>query len=846
MASGSSGIMRRFSPHSRAGSLLLTAALLAGVLAATVGAGYSASRPELDSPGAYLAKRESVVYVNAVSGDVEAEAIALAQDGHPTEIVTLADGRVAVVDTRTNQVWVLDPGMMAPQGPPADHPDPEPEPDATEDPEDAKDIVLVPAPDSGYVGSGDVVTQIDEQGRPSNPVRLPGKIVGDGVPDPVEGIWVRLENGEVAHVVKDEVRHRVPGRSVEALTVADGRPIGVTESGELLEVSARPLRRLDTEPVPHGDGVLLGSARGAGRWVLVLDTEERILVAVDARTGARREFAGLPTEDPGNLGQPVQAGDRAYLPDYDRHLLYVRDLRTGRSLGDIEVPGESATFSLEVRSGRVWANDQFDRGAVTVGKDGVATITDKGEAPGLSDTHGLGNADVEDKPAESPDTERPTGSEPPPPSRPTGSEPPPPSPGPSDREPAPTVEVPAIEPGTGVAEACERIRAAGLTCIPVAVGTDGRADTVATDPVEPPAGTRVPKASRVLVRHYGPTAVPDVVGQYRTAACDLIKGAKLVCVPRPREDTAPTPQDLDVVKEQTPGNGEEASTGDEVVVSYYDKALLADYSNQASTTACGALTQTYPTVRCQVVEGATEQATGKPAGVVYEQQPAPGGVVRSGQMVTLTVVKGSPYRVPNVVGMTPEAACAAVAPLGCDLRADRVHRDYLVHAQEPPPGTPMDGGAVVIHYPTHRAVVLSLYKADNGEPVYILRQKGFPGERYNQWEADLGWGYADQTSQPGAIHPLYDHFCANNNAANKCLGYRYNHYVSTKDQIYHPEWKVQGAPSVLDCGPDMVKIFRVMDRPEGDSGPVHTYKVVREPEQQSWPWNEPLGCLWPL
>ena len=839
MASGSSGIMRRFSPHSRAASLLLTAALLAGVLAATIGAGYSASRPELDTPGAYLAKLESIVYVNGVSGDVEAEAIALAQGDHPTEIVTLADGRVAVVDTRTNQVWVLDPGMMAPQGPPVDHPDPAPkpaeEPKDAKDAKDAKDIVLVPAPDSGYVGSGDVVTRIDEQGRPSNPVRLPGKIVGDGVPDAVEGIWVRTENGDVAHVVKDEVRRLVRGRSIEALTVAEGQPIAVTETGELLRVAERPLRRIDTEPVPHGDGVLLGSAKGPGRWVLVLDTEERVLVAVDPRTGAQREFADLPAEDSGKLGQPVQAGNRAYVPDYGRHLLYVRDLRTGRSLDDIEVPGDSPTFSLEVRSGQVWANDQFDRGAVTVDKDGHETITDKGDAPGLSDTHGLGDADDQDEPTESPDPDQPTQSEPPP------------SPGPSDTEPAPMVEVPAIEPGTELDEACERIRAADLTCAPVGVGTDGRANTVATDPVEPPAGTRVPKSSRVIVRHYGPTAVPDVVGQHSDAACGLIEGAKLACVRMPREDTAPIPQDLDVVKEQTPGNGAEASTGDEVVVSYHDKALLADYSGQGSTTVCGALEETYRTVQCQVVEGASEQVTGKPAGVVYEQQPPPGAVVRSTELVTLTVVKGSPYRVPNVVGMRPEAACAAVAPLACDPRADLVHRDYLVHAQEPAAGTPMDGGAVVVHYPTYPAVVLSLYRADNGDPVFLLRQKGFPGDRYNQWVADLGWGYADQTLQPGAIHKLYDHFCANNNAANKCLGYEYNHYVSGKDGIYHPDWKVQGAPSVLDCQPGMVPIYRGMNRPGGVTGPIHKYRVITEAELPAWEWHEELlGCLWPL
>lgn len=843
MRPNGSRIVFRVLPRGRSASLLLVAALLAGVLAATIGAGYSASRPELDAPGAYLAKRDSLVYVNAVSGEVEAEARALAQGDHPTEIVTLADGRVAVVDKKTNQVWVLDAGMLTPQGPPADHPDPEPASDAGKAP--GTDVVLVPAPDSGYVASGDVVTRIDERGRPSDPVRLPGKVVGGAVPDAVEGIWVCTDKGDVAHVVGGKVRRVVTGRAVRALTVADGRPVGITESGELLEVSAQPLRRIDTAEVPHGDGVLLGSVKGPGRWVLVLDTAKRRLVAVDARTGARRVFTGLPAKDPARLGQPVQAGDLAYVPDYERHLLYVRDLRSGRSLPDIEVPGESPTFALEVRSGRVWANDQLDRGAVTVGQDGVVTVTDKGAAPGLSDTSGLGAKDEKapEEPARPSDPGKPE--RPPETEKPTSQAPPPPSP----EQQAPTVTVPAVEPGTAVAEACERVRAAKLTCVPVAAGSGGRANTVTDEPLEPPAGTRVPESSRVVVRHHGPTAVPDVVGQYREAACQLLQGAKLSCVPRPREDVAPTPQDLDVVKEQTPGSGDDASPGDSVVIAYHDTASLADYGGQAGDQACAALTQTYRGVRCQVVEGPTEQATGKPAGVVDSQQPPPGGTVRLDETVTLTVVKGSPYRVPDVRNLPPETACAVLAQqaLACDQRADQLHRDYVVHAQEPAPGTPVDGGAVVIHYPAHRAVILSLYAADNGDPVFILRQKGMPGERYNRWVADLGWGYPDQTVQPGVIHQLYDHFCANNDANNKCLGYSFNHYVSVKDTVHHPEWKVQGAPSALAvCQPGMTPIYRGMNRPEGPTGPVHKYRVITEAEKGGWEWLEPLGCLWPL
>ena len=65
-----------------------------------------------------MAKGNTVAYVNGESGRVEAEARALAAGETKLETVTLSDGRVAVVDNETDQVWLVDTATMAPQGAP--------------------------------------------------------------------------------------------------------------------------------------------------------------------------------------------------------------------------------------------------------------------------------------------------------------------------------------------------------------------------------------------------------------------------------------------------------------------------------------------------------------------------------------------------------------------------------------------------------------------------------------------------------------------------------------------------------------------------------------------------------
>jgi beta-lactam-binding protein with PASTA domain len=831
--------VRWIAPHSRTSGVLLVCALLAGVLVATIGAGYTASRSLLDSGGAVLAKGGDLVYANPETGKIEAEARGLAKGKNAIEIVTLADGQVAVVDTPANKVWLVDPGTMRPKGP-IDLPD-TPEPNS---PSQDKPIVLG-APDSGYLGSGDVVAQIDQDGKQVAQAKLPARLTGPAVPDPVEGIWVLVEDGQVVHAVRGEIRDKdtVPAdRQVEHLTIADGHPIGVTAAGDLLDLSARPLRRIVDEPVPAGRDVVVGSASGAGRWILAVDPHQGRMAAVDVHTGTSRTFDDLPDH---KLGQPVQVGDRVYIPDYTKHLLHVIDIGLDRRLEPIKVPGKAPTFALEVLADRVWANDQSDQRVRVIHGDGSSELIDTGDGRGLSDT---------EKPNEPPAQEPDRANEPEPP-RPPQDRPSPPNPEPKPApapipQPAPKVAVPSIAPGTPIDQACRQIQQVGLECVPVAVGDGGGTDTVIDqEPTDPPAGTPVPKRYRVVVRHYGPTAVPDVVGQYTDNACKLLTDARLKCAKQPRPDVAPRPEDLDVVKDQTPAVNTKTPTGADVTIGYFDKAPMYDYAGQTGAEACAAFKQTYRTIGCQVVEGATEQQQpGKSPGVVYAQQPAAGAIVQMGDStsstvptVTFTVVKGSPYRVPDVRNQSPENACAILAQngLGCDARPDQIARNRVVTAQDTPPGTPLDGGTIVIHYAPYEPVPLRIYQRTNGDPVYVLRRDGYVNPDYAIDRGVIGYGYEAGTPQPYTA-PLFGHWCVGN--PTKCLGFDRNHYVSRGGAVFHPGWEAQteaGALRVIaTCGTGMVNIYRVLKKPGGR----HEYSIQTAPVPDVY--NENLGCLW--
>lgn len=842
--------------------MVLIGAVVVAMFAASVGVGYTVSRPLNDNGGAVLAKGNTVAYVNGESGRVEAEARALVSGETAFETVTLSDGRVAVVDNESKQVWVVDTATMAPQGAPITR--------GTgsagagrNNPED--DLTVVAGPQHSYLvdpGKG-TVEEIDPKGAASSPMQVPGGATKIAVPDGADGVWVLNNDRMVVHVRGGQVQREVDsGGRIDHLTMADGGPIAVTDSGELLRIGTDPLLRIPGEPVPHGLNVVVGSPKGAGRWILIVDRRAGELVVVDPRTGTRRVFSDLPPSGPKhNLGAPVVVGDTVYIPDHAAHTVYVRNAATGEARRDIEVPGTSPTISLEVHGEKVWANDQKDQRAVVIGPDGYPRPVDKGTGAGLTDTT---NPAVPASNSPSPKPMSPVSGLVPPVSVPaapvsvpavpageTGRPPslpvavdPEPEPAPDEPRVPEQVTVPDIRSGTGKDDACRQIEEAELLCSAVAAGSDGPTDEVID--TDPPGGTRVSPGHRVLVRHYGPTTVPDVIGRFTADACRAIEASGLSCASEPNPEPAASPSELDVVATQDPGAGTEAATQSPVTVRYWDRAVLGDYRNRAGADACAEIKTTYRRVDCGVTEGQTEaQAAGLAAGTGYDQSPAPGAAVRMGETVTITVVKGSP-KVPDVRGMGKDPACQTLQSAGyaCDARADAIARNAVVTTQDTAPGTPMDGGTVVIHYAPYEPVALRLYQSNNGEPVYILRPDGQPHERYSQPSSILGYGYAAGWEQPGSWM-IWDHYCTSNKE--NCLGWSTNHYQSRDNQIHHSQWDgpQEAARFIAPAGAGTCAAAQVpMYRFANFKGRDRDYIVATSAPAGYTDYSEFLGCLW--
>ncbi|MGH8920387.1 MAG: PASTA domain-containing protein, partial [Actinomycetes bacterium] len=666
--------------------------------------------------------------------------------------MTLSDGRVAVVDNRNAKVWIVNPATMEPQGGPITRGTGEA---GTGRGDLRHSLTVVAGPQHSYLldtGKG-TVEEVDPGGIPRSPVQVPGGVV-TAVPDGADGVWVLNTDRMVVQVRDGQVQHQVDsGGRVDHLAMTDSGPIAVTDSGELLRLGTDPLRRIPGEPVPHGPNVVVGSLKGVGRWIMIVDQKAGQLVTVDSHTGTRRVFSNLPSGPTHNLGAPVVVGDTVYLPDHTTHTLYVRNAATGETRPDITVPGKLPTISLEVHGEQVWANDQNDRRAMVIGPDSHPREVDKGTGEGVTDSTNPqvpapGSPDpVPAVPAPAPGS---PASEPAPPdsgpAAPAGEPghppllPAPPNLNPepepdSDAPPVPEqVTVPDIRPGTDKDDACRRIKEAGLVCSPVATAGEEPTDEVID--TDPPGGTRVPADYRVLVRHYGPITVPDVIGRFSNDACREIDASRLSCASQPNTETAASPSELDVVATQDPAAGTEVATQSPVTVRYWDRAALGDYRYRPGAEACAEIKSTYRRVECTVIEGQTEAQSGLAKGIAYDQSPASGAAVRMGDTVTITVVAGSP-KVPDSRGMSADQACQTLPQNNtlytCDRRPDATAaRHAVVSTQEPAPGTPMDSGPVAIHYPMYEPVALRLYKSDTGDPVFTVRPDGQPYNRYSQ------------------------------------------------------------------------------------------------------------------
>lgn len=826
---------------------MLTGAVLAAVFAASVGAGYSMTDTELSNAQAVVQHGDGVVQVNTETERVEAEARALATGGQQLELVRLADGRVASVNHATGQVLLLNEDLGK-QGTPIEQ-------SSAGVPRGDEVPVVVATTSAAYLlrPGEDVVELIDPDGHPRTPVTVPGATrtaVGDGG----AGIWVLTEDGEVAHVVGERLARTVSAPApVEHLTLADGRPIGITRTGEALDVAATPLKSISREPVPHGDTVVVPAANGAGRYLLVLDRRGK-LISVDPRTGQRHEFDDLPKGADHNLGAPVVLDDRVYVPDYATHQLCAFDLRTGSRTETITVPGRSPDFTVEVQDDRVVANDPVDRRTVAVDPDGRRTVIDKGRAPGVeTDTE---NPEPVRPPEPSPESTPapPTWTPAPPPTTPTAPpvDPTPTAPPVQEAPQVPTTTVPVVPPGTERLPACAMVETARLRCQVVEIGPGGATGTVRD--TTPPGGVEVPEGSTVAVHVYGENVrVPDVVGRRFQAACESVNAAAAqagadVCDEQAMPAAGANWAALGVVAEQSPRGGEFVTAGTRVAVRYWEFVAMPklDGGVHAGDAACNAiLAETGNQVLCQTVQG-SEGAT---PGTVETSTPAPGEKVHIGQTVVLTVYREAKPAtpVPAVGGMSKEQACQTLVAGGwqCDARPDGLHHDAVVTAQEPAPGTLQRGGVVVVHYSPHQSAPLWRYQSDNHPHVHIIRfagtvEPGYTPKKY------LGRAYpVGAIPDGGTAGMVRDFMCTVSDKV--CGGAKPNHYYSLDTSTKKEDWRLLSEVGLVlkpvsgQCRPDQDMIARYLVR----VGTEERYTVERVAEAPPNPaYREVLGCVW--
>jgi beta-lactam-binding protein with PASTA domain len=874
---------RRFRLRRPGVGTVMIGLLLVGVLVAAMGAGYSASRPALGDGSAYVAKGSTVVHVNGETGQSDAEvARALATGRERLQTVRLPDGRVAIVNTDTGEVTFVDPGTMEPTGTPVQG--------------SPGGVTAVPTESDGYVVDRGRGTVERVSGTPGPPVEVPDGIVAAVPAGPA--LWVLARSGEIV-VIRGGVRERsvrVPGTPA-GITVADRRPVVVTTDGIAYTVDGAQPRSVGS--IGLTGAMTLGSWEGTDRDVLAVDPRAGRFAALDPRSGTL-VTVDLKVGERRDLAAPVALGNFAYVPDYAGPSLWRVDLSTGRADDKpLQVQGQAGPFELKVSGGRVWANSQYDRRVLIVDRDGSSRYADKGPGAGVTDSGrgGPGTASSA-PPSGGPSQGGPSqgGSSPPAPNRPgAGSPSAPPAGGPRvtvptfargtnhetacdrlrdldlrcdavaagdlngratneviDTNPPGGSQVPArsrvlvryVGPvrvpdvgGQPQAQACERIRAAGLVCSattdPAPAANPAELGTVRGQ--EPAANQPVVKGTRVTLRYPNSIALPSFSGIPDAEACQRIRTQyQMRCVP-----TQGTPGGADrpigQVYDQEPKPPAVATIGSEVrLVSYAGAGQLGDFNGLAIADACARVTQAG--YRCAQAAGTTAAGTGQAPGTVYAQDPAPGTTLAVGGTVTLTYRSGD-NALPSYGGASADAACADIEARGftCNRAPVLAPNTNVVVGQNPGPGTYPLGSAITVNYSPWALVEYSIYRHSTLN-VWALRPTGNVPAGYGGPSYRVGLAYAPGTAIPGG-RQVNGFFCTI--SAARCSGLNPNHFYSGVTS-YDADWQ----------GPNPIAVFmtcggagaRPIYRTWTDQGATRFYAITAEPGAVTG--QEQLGCVW--
>lgn len=256
------------------------------------------------------------------------------------------------------------------------------------------------------------------------------------------------------------------------------------------------------------------------------------------------------------------------------------------------------------------------------------------------------------------------------------------------------LDVPKVT-GKTQAEATQLLETAGFTVDVTTANSDQIPAGVVIDQT-PVAGQKAKKGSVIaLTVSVGPVQVevPNVVGLSQADALIALQNAGLLASPG-----QPVTSELEpgTIVDQSPQPGEKVAKGS--VVTLYASAglepvVVPDVTSQAQADAQALLEAAGFVV--QVSEEYSDEAA---AGLVIEQTPAAEASAPAGSIILLVVSRGGePFAMPNVVGLTQEAAADMLTALGLTVVVtyDRSSADTNVIAQSPANGDQVARGTQV-------------------------------------------------------------------------------------------------------------------------------------------------------
>ena len=641
-----------------------------------------------------------------------------------------------------------------------------------------------------------------------------------------DSVWVLTRDAQVFEVAAGKVVRTVRlGAPVTGITVADDHPVAVTSAGKAYVVDSDQPHAIGDLGM-SGSSAVLGSWRGAGRYVLAVDRTSHRVSVLDPRTG-RTAHADLPASARARLDAPVVLGSDVYVPDYSKPQLWKIDASSGSVRHDaLRVPGKAGDqFDLTVSGGRVWANSQYDRRALIVDGDGRDHTADKGAGPDVHDSQAGREAPPIETPAKTPAGD-PGESSGPPTGRPTR------------HQQVDAFKAPSVI-GLSRQAACRLIRSASLTCVtrtdPNPVTDPGQVAVVSQQ--DPSPGT-TPGDKKVTITYPDRFTVPSVLAQTQGEACSRLKAYKMTCrasVGRPATGT----DKPGTVYQQTPLAGSVASAGSAANILYFSGTSTTHaYSGQSIDAACAQVEA--DGFECQRQEGATANGTGQQPNTVYQQNPPPNTKQDIKRPVMLTFYSGS-NDLPSYVGGSPDAACADITSRG--FQCNQVQQVYpstnKVEAQDQPAGRYPLGTAISIHYSPWQTVDYWIYQ-HNSLDVWVLRPQGDIPAGYGRQAFRVGAGYKVGATIPGG-KPVNGFFCTV--GGGRCRGMDTNHFYSLLGAFGEQYWQGPDATATfMDCGVGgTTHVYRVWK----DVGAQRLYSITSDPASWGAEDNELLGCVWP-